>query len=119
MSDAVRISAIAGARRWYWQRISAMVLALCVVIHLVTIIYAVHAGLTAEAILVRTRGSFVVAGFYGLFVLACAVHVPIGIANVAREWCGLGGRASLMLSRVFALMLVVLGARAIAAVVLP
>ena len=119
MSDPARISAIAEARRWYWQRVSAMVLALCVGIHLVTIIYAVHAGLTAEAILARTRGSVVVAAFYGLFVLACAVHVPIGVANIAREWWGLGGRASLMLSRVIALMLVVLGARAIAAVVLP
>ena len=119
MSDATQMGAIAGARRWYWQRVSAMVLALCVVIHLATIIYAVHAGLSAEAILGRTRGSLVVTAFYGLFVLACAVHVPIGVANVAREWWGLGARASLILSRLFALRLVVLGVRAIAAVVLP
>jgi fumarate reductase subunit C len=109
---------VAAAKRWYWQRVSAMVLALCVVIHLATIVYAVHAGLSAEAILGRTRGSIVFAAFYGVFVLACAVHVPIGIANIAREWWGLGAGAALALSRGFALVLVVLGARAIAAVVM-
>ena len=45
------------ARLWYWQRMSAMVLAICVVVHIVTIIYAVRGGLTAAEILSRTRGS--------------------------------------------------------------
>jgi fumarate reductase subunit C len=30
--------AVAQARRWYWQRISAMVLALCVLVHLAVMI---------------------------------------------------------------------------------
>ena len=47
----------AQVRRWYWQRISAMVLALCVVVHLAVMIYAVRGGLSGAEILARTRGS--------------------------------------------------------------
>ena len=45
------------ARLWYWQRVSAMVLGFCVIVHLATIIYAVRGGLTAAEILARTRGN--------------------------------------------------------------
>ncbi|PWT86438.1 MAG: succinate dehydrogenase, partial [Proteobacteria bacterium] len=63
---------------WLAQRASAGVLALCVVVHLVTVILAVRSGLSAGEILARTRGSATWAAFYGLFVLAVAVHAPIG-----------------------------------------
>ncbi len=109
--------AVAQARRWYWQRISAMVLALCVLVHLVVIVYAVRGGLSAAEILGRTRGNWAFAGFYGAFVVACAVHVPVGIANIAREWAGLGEHAALWLGRAFALVLLVMGLRAVYAVV--
>lgn len=114
--NAVAI-AVAQARRWYWQRISAMVLALCVLVHLGVLVYAVRGGLTAEAILARTRGNWGFAAFYAVFVVACAVHVPIGVANIAREWWGLGERAALWSARVFALVLLVVGLRAVFAVV--
>src|SRR3989304_1099774 len=42
---------------WTAQRASAAVLALCVLIHLVTMIYAVKNGLTAAEVLGRTRGN--------------------------------------------------------------
>ena len=42
---------------WGAQRISAMVLALCVIVHLLTMIYAVRSGLSAAEILGRTQGS--------------------------------------------------------------
>ena len=42
---------------WIAQRASAAVLALCVTVHLVTIVYAVRGGLTAAEIFARTRGS--------------------------------------------------------------
>ena len=45
------------ARLWIAQRASAVVLALCVAVHLVTIVYAVRSGLSAAEILARTRGS--------------------------------------------------------------
>jgi fumarate reductase subunit C len=107
---------LAQARRWYWQRISAMVLALCVLVHLITMILAVRGGLTAAEILGRTQGSLAVAGFYTVFVLACAVHVPIGLATIAREWGRLGERAALWLARGVAGVMLVLGLRAVWAV---
>jgi fumarate reductase subunit C len=115
-ADAVDES-IAQARRWYWQRISAMVLAVCVLVHLAVIVYAVRGGLSGAQILGRTRGNWGFAVFYGVFVLACAAHVPVGIANVAREWASLGPRGALWLARGFALLLVVTGLRAVFAVV--
>ena len=109
--------AVAQARRWYWQRISAMVLAVCVLVHLVVIVYAVRGGLSADEILGRTRGNWGFAAFYAVFVVASAVHVPVGIANIAREWGGLGEGAAAWLGRAFALLLLVMGLRAVVAVV--
>lgn len=111
MSDA-----IAQARRWYAQRISAMVLALCVLGHLLVMIYAVRGGLSGAEILGRTRGHWGFAAFYGLFVLACSVHVPLGLATIAREWGGLDDRSALWLARCFALLLLLTGLRAVVAV---
>ncbi len=109
--------AIAQAKRWYWQRISAMVLALCVLVHLAVMVYAVRGGLSAAEILGRTQGNWGFAAFYAVFVVACAVHVPVGLANIAREWWGLGGSAALWLSMAFGLLLLVMGLRAVYAVV--
>ncbi len=109
--------AIAQARRWYWQRISAMVLALCVLVHLVVMVYAVRGGLSAAEILGRTQGNWAFGGFYAVFVMACAVHVPVGVTNIAREWWGLGERAARVLSLALALLLLVAGLRAVVAVV--
>lgn len=110
------MNARAQARRWFWQRASAAVLALCVVVHLAIMIFAVRGGLSASEILSRTRGSLSFAGFYTVFVLACAVHVPIGLATVAREWWRLSERAALWLTRGTALLLLVTGLRAVWAV---
>ena len=76
---------------WAAQRLSAAVLALCVLVHLATIIYAVRGGLTAAEILGRTQGSIAWFAFYALFVLALVVHVPIGLRAVLGEWLGWRG----------------------------
>ncbi len=68
------------------QRLSAGVLAFAVVVHLATILYAVRTGLTAEEVLGRTRENIWFLAFYLLFVLAIAIHAPIGLRNIAREW---------------------------------
>jgi fumarate reductase subunit C len=102
---------------WYWQRISAMVLAFCVVVHLAGIVYAVRGGLSAAEILGRTRGSWGFAVFYAVFVVACAVHAPIGIANVVAEATGARGRVAGVVAQVFCALILVLGLRAIYAVV--
>lgn len=110
-------SASTQARLWYWQRISAMALALFVAIHLVTIVYAVRGGLSGAEILARTQGNWLVAAFYGAFVIACAVHVPIGLARTAEEWLGWSGRRSNAAAALVALALAALGLRAVWAVV--
>src|SRR5687767_9187627 len=69
---------------WTAQRASAAVLALCVVVHLITIIYAVRSGLSAAEILGRTRGSYGWLGFYLVFVAAVSVHAPIVPAVLER-----------------------------------
>ena len=76
---------------WAAQRFSAMVLALCVVVHLVTIIYAVRNGLSAAEILGRTRGSYGWFAFYAVFVAAVAVHAPIGMRTIVSEMLGWRG----------------------------
>ena len=75
------------AETWLWltQRLSAMVLAPLVLVHLAVIVYAIEGGLSAQEILARTRGSLAWASFYGLFVAAAAVHGPIGLSNIIRE----------------------------------
>ena len=115
--DPATATALADARRWYRQRISAMVLAVCVVVHLAVIVYAVRGGLSAAEILGRTRGNWVFGAFYAVFVVASAVHVPIGVAGIAREWAGLGPLAALWAGRVLGLLLLVAGLRAVVAVV--
>ena len=101
---------------WGAQRISAMVLAVCVIVHLVTIIYAVRHGLSAAEILGRTRGSVAWGGFYVLFVAAVAVHGPIGVRNILMEG-GWRGRGVDILMYVLALTLAMWGLRAVWAVV--
>jgi fumarate reductase subunit C len=105
------------ARRWVWQRISAMVLALCVLGHLAVMVYAVRGGLTGQEILARTQGHWGFGLFYAVFVLACVAHVPIGVARIAQEWFGLGETAATWAARALALLLLVTGLRAVWAVV--
>ncbi|MHB0922197.1 MAG: succinate dehydrogenase [Thiomonas delicata] len=112
------MSARMQVRLWLWQRISAALLAPLVLIHLGTIIYAVHAGLSAAAILGRLHGNLWFGGFYALFVLACAVHAPIGVAKMAEEWLGWRGARVTSLAAVFALLLLAGGLRAVYGVVL-
>ena len=105
-------------RLWLAQRVSAAVLAICVIVHLVTIVYATRGGLSAEEILARTRGSSGWLAFYILFVLAVAVHVPIGLRTIAIEWLGWTGWTRDWLLAAFAVALVGMGFRAAAAVFL-
>jgi fumarate reductase subunit C len=106
-------------RLYVWQRLTAAVMAPLVLVHVAVIFYASRKGLSAADILGRTRGSLMWASFYGAFVAAEALHAAIGVRNVLVEWSPLGeGRAG-MFSTLFGLLLLVLGLRAVAAVVLP
>ncbi|HET7262350.1 MAG TPA: succinate dehydrogenase [Casimicrobiaceae bacterium] len=100
---------------WLWllQRASAAVLAVCVAVHLATIFYAVHAGLTAQTILGRMHASIAWPAFYVLFVVAAAVHAPIGLRAVASEWLGFGGRRADLVAAAIGIALLALGLRAV------
>jgi fumarate reductase subunit C len=89
------------------------VLAVCVVVHLITIVYAVRGGLSAAEIFARTRGSVGWLAFYSLFVLAVAVHVPIGLRTVATEWLGWRDRSRDVAMFIFGVALAWMGMRAI------
>jgi succinate dehydrogenase subunit C len=98
------------------QRMSAVVLAIAVVFHLATILYAVRGGLTAADILGRTHGNFGFLIFYAVFVIAVAVHAPIGVRNVLREWTRWRGGTLDAALALFAVLLLALGFRAVFAV---
>ena len=103
---------------WTAQRASAAVLAVCVIVHLVTIIYAVRNGLSAAEILGRTRGNVAWAAFYALFVAAAAVHAPIGLRTVLAETFGWRGHGADIAVMAVALTLAMWGFRAVYAVFL-
>jgi fumarate reductase subunit C len=105
------------ARLWIAQRATAVVLAVCVVVHLATIIYAVRGGLSAGDVLGRTRGNYAWAAFYAVFVLASAVHGAIGLRVVAMEWLGIRGEVADWTMTVIGVALTITGLRAVAAVV--
>jgi fumarate reductase subunit C len=98
---------------WLAQRASAALLALCVTIHLITIVYAVRGGLTAAEIFARTRGSAGWLAFYTLFVVAVAVHAPIGLRPVLTEWLGWRGRSREWFVFAFGVLLLWMGMRAV------
>lgn len=102
---------------WLAQRASGALLAVLALVHLATMIYAVQNGLTASEILGRTRGSPGWGAFYGLFVVAAAVHAPIGLRNVIAEWTPWRGPSLGWAMLALALLLAALGFRATWAVV--
>jgi len=106
------MSARAETRLWIAQRASAAVLAVCVIVHLIVIVYAVRGGLSAAEILGRTRGSVGWLLFYSVFVLAAAVHVPIGLRAVATEWLAWRGRSLSIAVHLVAVAIAALGLRA-------
>lgn len=104
-------------RLFVLQRLTAMVLAPLVLVHLGLVLVAIRGGLSAAEILARTQGSVGWALFYGLFVVTVAVHAPIGVRNVLREWTGLPRGAVDLLALGFGGLLLVIGLRAVWAVV--
>ena len=103
-------------RLWVAQRATAAILAVCVIVHLITIVQAVQGGLSAAEILERTRGNVPWAAFYAVFVIAAALHGAIGLRNVLTEWLRLRADIAEVAVTVFAFVLTLIGLRAVAAV---
>jgi fumarate reductase subunit C len=67
-------------------------------------------------VLGRTRGNGLFLALYIVFIIAVAVHAPIGLRNVLREWTAWRGRSLDVALALFALLLLALGLRAAFAV---
>jgi fumarate reductase subunit C len=98
---------------WVWQRASAAVLGLCVVVHLGVIIYAVQDGLSAAEIISRVSGNIAWFAFYALFILAVAVHAPIGVRTILNEMTNLSPKMTHLIMAVLCLVILVMGFRAV------
>ena len=105
-------------RLYVWQRATAALMVPLVLLHVAVIFYASRRGMTAADILARTRGSVLWASLYGTFVVAAAIHAAIGVRTVLTEWSPLDDRSAGILAAIFGISLLVLGLRAVAAVVL-
>jgi fumarate reductase subunit C len=98
------------------QRLSALVMAPFVIVHIGVMIYAIQGGLSAAEILGRTQGSVFWFLFYGMFVIAVSIHAAIGLRTILGEWAGLRGRAQDGVAALIGLGLFALGAQAVWAV---
>ncbi len=103
-------------RLYMLQRITALLMAPLVLGHLAVMIYAIQGGLSAAQILGRTQGSVLWFLFYGIFVVAVAIHGAIGLRAIVYEWAGLKGAALDVFMWVSGICLFALGARAVWAV---
>ena len=105
-------------RLYLAQRLSAMIMAPLVLLHLAVMVYAVQGGLDANEILTRTQGSWFWGLVYGVFVVAVAIHAAIGLRVIAFEWLRISGVLLNLLTVLIGIGLLGLGARAVYAVVL-
>jgi len=98
------------------QRLSALIMAPFVLVHIGVMIYAIQGGLSAAEILGRTQGSLFWFAFYGLFVVAVSIHASLGLRTILGEWAGLRGRTRDGAAVLIGLGLFALGAYAVYAV---
>jgi len=98
------------------QRLTAMFMVPFILIHLGIIIYATRDGISAAEILGRTKGSIGWMLFYGLFVIAAAIHGTIGIRNIVSEAFSWRGRSLEFAMAAVVVLLIAIGLRAVGAV---
>ena len=103
-------------RLYMAQRLSALVMAPFVIVHIGVMIYAIQGGLTAAEILGRTQGSAFWFLFYGMFVVAVSIHAAIGLRVILYEWAGVKGAALSVSMWLIGLVLFAMGANAVWAV---
>jgi fumarate reductase subunit C len=100
-------------RLYMAQRISALIMAPLVLMHIAVMIYAIQGGLSAAEILGRTQGSILWFAFYGSFVVTVSIHGAIGLRTVLSEWAGLRGTALNATAWGIGALLLILGMQAV------
>lgn len=99
------------------QRLSALVMAPLALGHIAVMIFAIQNGLSAAEILSRTQGSFGWALFYGTFVVAVSIHGALGSRVILHESFRLNGIALDLTTWGICAALLLMGARAVFAVI--
>lgn len=105
-------------RLYMLQRLTALVMAPLVLVHLAVMIYAIRGGLSAAEILGRTQGSILWFLFYGLFVLSASIHAAIGLRVIVSETLKVRGIHIDALAVAFLLIALYTGAKAVLGVTL-
>ncbi len=98
------------------QRLTALILAPLVVVHLGVMVYAVQGGLSTAEMLSRTQANPIWPVYYGIFYTAAALHAAIGLRVIAREHTKLRPGMIDAAAGVFALATLTLGVRAVMAI---
>ena len=106
-------------RLYLLQRITALIMAPLVLLHLAVMMVAVQGGLDSAEILSRTRESFLWGGVYGLFVFTVSIHAAIGLRVVMYEWLHIDGKTLDSLGWFAFIVFLSIGMRAVIAVVAP
>ncbi len=102
------------------QRLTALIMAPLVLVHIAVMIHAVQGGLSAAEILSRTKGSLGWTVFYGTFVLAASLHAAIGLRVIASEtFAGWTPKMLTIFTTATFLFLTLLGMSAVLGVVAP
>ncbi|MCH8104258.1 MAG: succinate dehydrogenase [Proteobacteria bacterium] len=104
-------------RLYLLQRISAMIMAPLVMLHLGVIIIVIQGGLDSAEILSRTQGSFFWGSIYSLFVVMVSIHAAIGLRVVMFEWLKIRDLTLNLISWLVFVILISTGFRAVFAVV--
>ncbi len=98
---------------WLAQRSSAAVLAICITVHIITMILAMEGGLSTAEIAGRVGGNWGWLVFYCVFVAAVSIHAPIGLRAVLLESTSLSSKRVGLLTMIFGLFVFTLGIRAV------
>ncbi len=104
-------------RLYLLQRISAMIMAPLVMLHLGVIIIVIQGGLDSAEILSRTQGSLFWGSIYSLFVVMVSIHAAIGLRVVMFEWLKIRDLTLNLISWLIFVILISTGFRAVFAVV--
>lgn len=97
------------------QRLSALIMAPLVLLHLVVVIWVSRGELSAADIIDRFQSNWLWPLLYGLFVVAAAIHAPIGFRNILIEWWPGRGPISNFLAGLLFVVLLGMGARMLVA----
>lgn len=98
------------------QLATAVVLLPLILVHIGLVVFVIVSGASAAEIIGRIEGSIGWALYYGAFVIALAIHGPIGMRNVLLTWTSWRGSSLDVVACLLMIGLSLIGLKAIVAV---